>query len=84
MNAPSDQPSAAQSSISDPNPSSRYHWGLYVPKLITVLREGYSLAKLRGDVMAGLTVAVVALPLSMALAIASGTTADRGLCGDRL
>jgi SulP family sulfate permease len=79
MNAPSDQPSAAQSSISDPNPSSRYHWGLYVPKLITVLREGYSLAKLRGDVMAGLTVAVVALPLSMALAIASGTTPDRGL-----
>ena len=29
--------------------------------------------------MAGLTVAIVALPLSMAIAIASGVTPDRGL-----
>ncbi len=56
-----------------------FHWGLFVPKLISVLREGYTLAMLRGDLIAGLTVAVVALPLSMALAIASGTTPDRGL-----
>ena len=52
---------------------------LFTPKLITVLREGYSLAKLRGDAIAGLTVAIVALPLSMAIAIASGATPAQGL-----
>ncbi|HEX6957437.1 MAG TPA: SulP family inorganic anion transporter [Ferrovibrio sp.] len=52
---------------------------LYTPKLITVLREGYSFAKLRADVISGITVAIVAIPLSMAIAIASGTTPDRGL-----
>jgi sulfate permease, SulP family len=52
---------------------------LYAPKLITVLREGYGVAEFRADVIAGLTVAIVALPLSMAIAIASGVTPDRGL-----
>ena len=52
---------------------------LYMPKLITVFREGYGLAALRTDALAGLTVAIVALPLSMAIAIASGTTPERGL-----
>lgn len=52
---------------------------LFTPKLITVLREGYGLADLRADILAGLTVAIVALPLSMAIAIASGTTPERGL-----
>jgi SulP family sulfate permease len=52
---------------------------LFAPKLVTVLREGYDLAAFRADAMAGLTVAIVALPLSMAIAIASGTTPERGL-----
>jgi sulfate permease, SulP family len=52
---------------------------LFTPKLVTVLREGYGVADFRDDVLAGLTVAIVALPLSMAIAIASGTTPDRGL-----
>jgi len=52
---------------------------LYAPKLLTVLREGYRFADLRADVISGLTVAIVALPLSMAIAIASGVTPDRGL-----
>jgi SulP family sulfate permease len=52
---------------------------LYVPKLITVLREGYGFADFRADAISGLTVAIVALPLSMAIAIASGVTPDRGL-----
>lgn len=52
---------------------------LYLPKLITVWREGYGLSDFRADVFAGLTVAIVALPLSMAIAIASGVTPDRGL-----
>jgi len=54
-------------------------WHLFVPKLFTVLRRGYGVAELRKDVVAGLTVAIVALPLAMALAIASGTTPDKGL-----
>lgn len=52
---------------------------LFTPKLVTVLREGYGLAGLRADALAGLTVAIVALPLSMAIAMASGTTPERGL-----
>ena len=52
---------------------------LYSPKLLTVLREGYGLADLRADALAGLTVAIVALPLSMAIAIASGVSPGRGL-----
>jgi sulfate permease, SulP family len=52
---------------------------LFTPKLITILRERYGLADLKADVIAGLTVAIVALPLSMAIAIASGVTPDRGL-----
>ncbi|MGB6086959.1 SulP family inorganic anion transporter [Parvibaculum sp.] len=52
---------------------------LFIPKLVTVLREGYGFAQFRADFIAGLTVAIVALPLSMALAIASGTTPDKGL-----
>ncbi len=52
---------------------------LFTPKLLTVLREGYRGADFRADVVAGLTVAIVALPLSMAIAIASGVTPDRGL-----
>ena len=52
---------------------------LFTPKLVTVLREGYGLADLRADAISGLTVAIVALPLSMAIAIASGVTPDMGL-----
>jgi SulP family sulfate permease len=52
---------------------------LYRPKLITTFREGYDLARLRRDAMAGLTVAIVALPLSMAIAVASGVSPERGL-----
>src|SRR3954447_24332525 len=52
---------------------------LFTPKLVTILRERYGLADLRADIVAGLTVAIVALPLSMAIAIASGVTPDRGL-----
>ncbi len=50
-----------------------------VPKLATVLKEGYDPARLKADALSGLTVAIVALPLSMAIAIASGVTPDRGL-----
>ena len=48
------------------------------PKLLTTL-EDYSGRLLLGDAVAGVTVALVALPLSIAIAIASGTTPKAGL-----
>lgn len=50
-----------------------------VPKLVTTLRQGYGMADLRCDALAGVTVAIVALPLAMALAIASGAAPETGL-----
>ncbi|MBI1948175.1 MAG: C4-dicarboxylic acid transporter DauA [Deltaproteobacteria bacterium] len=47
--------------------------------LRATLAAGYSKSDLRADVMAGLVVGVVALPLSMALAIASGVPPQHGL-----
>lgn len=52
---------------------------LYTPKLVSVLREGYGLVALRADAISGLTVAIVALPLSMAIAIACGLGPEHGL-----
>ncbi len=53
--------------------------GDFTPKLITTLREGYGGVRLRADLVAGLTVAIVALPLAMALGIASGASPREGL-----
>ena len=53
--------------------------GGFTPKLFTVLREGYGFDRFRADVFAGLTVAIVALPLAMALGVASGASPDKGL-----
>ena len=44
-----------------------------------MLRSGYSLADLRADLLAACVVGVVALPLSMALAIACGVPPQYGL-----
>lgn len=52
---------------------------MFTPKLVTILREGYSLGDFRADAVAGLTVAIVALPLSMAIAIGSGLSPEKGL-----
>jgi len=52
---------------------------VFLPKLLSAWREGYGLNELRGDALAGLTVAIVALPLAMALAIASGAAPATGL-----
>lgn len=51
----------------------------FTPKLFTILKNGYSICDFRSDAIAGLTVAIVALPLAMALAIASGASPDKGL-----
>jgi SulP family sulfate permease len=60
-----------------PDGSATAHF--YRPKLATVLTEGYRWGAFRDDSLAGLTVAIVALPLSMAIAVASGVTPERGL-----
>jgi SulP family sulfate permease len=49
------------------------------PKLFSVLKEGYTRSMFAGDLAGGLTVGVVALPLAIALAIASGVKPEQGL-----
>src|SRR4051812_15162031 len=51
---------------------------MLVPKLFTTLK-GYSRAQFAADATAGVIVGIVALPLAIAFAIASGVTPDRGL-----
>ena len=51
---------------------------MLVPKLFTSLR-GYTRAQLFADLSAGVIVGIVALPLAIAFAIASGVTPERGL-----
>jgi SulP family sulfate permease len=51
---------------------------MFVPKIVTALRH-YDREQLLGDLNAGVIVGVVALPLALAFAIASGVTPDRGL-----
>lgn len=51
----------------------------FEPKLVTVLREGYSRSLFAQDAMAGLVVGFVALPLAIAFAIASGVRPEQGL-----
>ena len=51
---------------------------IFQPKIITSLK-GYTGARLVNDVVAGVIVAIIALPLSIALAIASGVSPEQGL-----
>lgn len=50
-----------------------------VPQLITVLRGGYSRSLFGKDLISGVIVGIVALPLSIAFAIASGVKPEQGL-----
>ena len=49
------------------------------PKLFQVMREGYSLKQFGMDAVAGVIVAIIALPLSIALALASGVNPENGI-----
>lgn len=56
-----------------------YYLKNFTPKLVERLHKGYNLNKFKRDCVAGLTVAVISIPLAMALAIASGVTPAQGL-----
>jgi SulP family sulfate permease len=51
----------------------------FLPRSIECLRQGYTLSTFLHDLVAGLTVGLVALPLAMAFAIASGVSPQAGL-----
>ena len=51
---------------------------MLLPKIVTALSD-YDREKFLGDLVAGIIVGIVALPLAIAFAIASGVTPDRGL-----
>jgi SulP family sulfate permease len=57
----------------------RHFWPAFTPKIVTAWREGQLKQFWRNDALAGLTVAIVALPLAMALGIASGASPNQGL-----
>ncbi|MBK7873241.1 MAG: STAS domain-containing protein [Saprospiraceae bacterium] len=49
------------------------------PKLFSILQEGYPKQQLLPDISAGVIVGIVALPLAIAFAIASGVAPEKGL-----
>lgn len=51
----------------------------YTPKLFSILKKGISRQQLQKDLMAGVIVGIVALPLAIAFAIASGVSPEKGL-----
>lgn len=51
---------------------------VFQPKIISSVKS-YSLRHLTSDIVAGIIVAIIALPLSIALAIASGVSPEKGL-----
>ena len=52
---------------------------VFAPKLFSVLKKGYTMPEFTKDLTAGIIVGIVALPLSIAFAIASGVSPDKGL-----
>lgn len=51
----------------------------FTPKTFIILKEAYTREKFISDLVAGIIVAIVALPLSIALGIASGVKPEQGL-----
>ena len=51
----------------------------FEPKLISAFKEGYTLNMFGHDLLAGIIVGIVALPLSIAFAIASGVKPEQGI-----
>lgn len=51
----------------------------FQPKLFSILKNGYGKKAMSQDVLAGIVVGIVALPLAIAFAIASGVSPEKGL-----
>lgn len=54
-------------------------WQEFIPKTVVCLRDNYNLGIFKKDLLSGITVGIVALPLAMAFAIASGVPPERGI-----
>jgi len=52
---------------------------IFSPKLFSLLKAGISKKQISTDVMSGIVVGIVALPLAIAFAVASGVSPDKGL-----
>jgi sulfate permease, SulP family len=52
---------------------------IFVPKLFTLVKQGISKQQIIADMMAGVIVGIVALPLAIAFAVASGVSPERGI-----
>ncbi|MDQ1326380.1 MAG: sulfate permease, SulP family [Campylobacterota bacterium] len=52
---------------------------MFQPKLFTLLKEGISKEQIISDIFAGIIVGIVALPLAIAFAVASGVSPEKGL-----
>ncbi|WP_297095310.1 SulP family inorganic anion transporter [uncultured Draconibacterium sp.] len=52
---------------------------IFKPKLFTILKNGISKKQVTSDILAGVVVGIVALPLAIAFAVASGVSPEKGL-----
>ncbi len=52
---------------------------IFRPKIFTVLKENYNRKQFTSDLMSGIVVGIVALPLAVAFAVASGVSPEKGL-----
>ena len=52
---------------------------IFKPKFFTLLKEGFSKERITADIFSGVVVGIVALPLAIAFAVASGVSPEKGL-----
>ena len=52
---------------------------IFKPKFLSLFKSGYSVLQFRKDLFAGIIVGIVALPLAIAFAVASGVSPEKGL-----
>ena len=52
---------------------------IFKPKLFSLMRTGITKTQLSADIMSGIVVGIVALPLSIAFAVASGVSPEKGI-----
>ena len=56
-----------------------FDWKEFTPKIVTVFKEGITKEQLKNDILSGVIVGIIALPLAIAFAIASGVSPEKGL-----